>query len=71
VRDTQIKVLKDGREQVERIGPFEGDGHLPAMRPWAVIVREAVSEGRQIQPSFVDGLACAEVVDRLYASVGQ
>jgi predicted dehydrogenase len=71
VRDTHIKVLKDGQEQVERIGPFEGDGHLPAMRPWAVLVRDAVSEGRQIQPSFVDGLACSEVIDRLYASAGR
>jgi predicted dehydrogenase len=71
VRDTHIKVVKDGRQEVERIGPFEGDGHLPAMRPWAVIVREAVAEGRQIDPSFVDGLASAEVIDRLHAAAGQ
>jgi predicted dehydrogenase len=68
VRDTHITVLKDGRAEVERIGPFEGDGHLPAMRPWAVKVRNAVSNGRQIEPSFVDGVACSEVIDRLRAS---
>ena len=65
VRDTHITVLKDGHAQLERIGPFEGDGHLPAMRPWAVKVREAVSNGEQIRPSFVDGVACSEVIDRL------
>jgi predicted dehydrogenase len=68
VRDTHIRVLKDGQEEAQRIGPFEGDGHLPAMRPWAVMVREAVSEGRQIEPSFVDGLASAEVIARLLAA---
>lgn len=67
-RDTHIKLLKDGTEKVERIGPFEGDGHLPAMRPWAVKVREAVSEGRQIRPSFADGVACSQVIDRLRAA---
>jgi predicted dehydrogenase len=69
VRDTHITLLKDGNVEVERIGPFEGDGHLPAMRPWAVAVREAVSNGRQIQPSFVDGFACSEVIDRLHAAI--
>ncbi len=68
VRDTHITLLKDGRPQVERIGPFEGDGHLPAMRLWAVKVREAVANGHQIRPSFVDGLACSEVIDRLRAA---
>jgi predicted dehydrogenase len=68
VRDTHITWHKDGNVEVERIGPFEGDGHLPAMRPWAVAVREAVSNGRQIQPSFDDGLACSEVIDRLHAA---
>ena len=65
VRDTHITVLKDGAAHVERIGPFEGDGHLPAMRPWSVKVREAVANGEQIRPSFVDGVACSEVIERL------
>jgi predicted dehydrogenase len=65
LRDTRIRVLRDGQEQVERIGPFEGDGHLPAMRPWSVRVRDAVSQRDQIEPSFADGVACAEVMDRL------
>jgi predicted dehydrogenase len=68
MRDTYIKVLKDGKERVERIGPFAGDGHLPASLPWAVEIRDAVSSGHQIRPSFVDGLACSEVIDRLRAS---
>jgi predicted dehydrogenase len=69
VRDTEIKVVRERKEQVERIGPFEGDAHLPSMRPFAVKVREAVSERRQIEPSFAAGVAAAEVVDRLRAAI--
>src|ERR1700730_6042704 len=38
LRDTHIAMLNDGGEQTQRVGPFEGDAHLPAMRPWAVAV---------------------------------
>jgi predicted dehydrogenase len=69
VRDTEIKLLTGGKEQVERLGPFEGDAHLPSMRPYAKLVREAVSERRQIEPSFAAGVAASEVVDRLHASI--
>jgi len=69
VRDTEIRILSGGREMVERVGPFEGDGHLPALRPWSRLVREAVSEHRQIEPSFAAGVAVSEVVDRLHAAL--
>lgn len=45
--------------------PFSGDGHVPAMGPWAVRIREAIEQKRQIAPNFNDGLACAEVIDKL------
>jgi predicted dehydrogenase len=46
-----------------------GDPHLPAMRPWAALVREAVATRRPVAPSFADGVACAEVMDLLRANV--
>jgi predicted dehydrogenase len=52
---------------VEAFAPFEGDPHLPAMRPWAALVRDAVETRRQITPSFADGVACARVMDLLRA----
>lgn len=48
-----------------------GDPHLLPMRRWASMVREAVRRGTTSDPSipapptFDDGLACAEVMDRL------
>jgi predicted dehydrogenase len=50
---------------VQTFAPFDGDPHLPAMRPWAALVREAVETRRQITPSFADGVACARVMDML------
>jgi predicted dehydrogenase len=42
-----------------------GEPYLAAMRVWAGAVRDAVSSGRQIAPSFRDGVACAVVMDSL------
>jgi predicted dehydrogenase len=70
VRDTEIKVLSGGRERsVEHIGPFAGDGHLPALRPFSKKVRKAIEERRQFEPSFAAGVAASEVVDRMHASM--
>lgn len=69
VRDTEIRTLIGRQETVERVGPFPGDGHLPALRPWAKLVRDVVSEQRQIEPSFAAGLAASEVVDRVHAAL--
>jgi predicted dehydrogenase len=49
--------------------PVTGDVHEPSFTAWAELVRDAVRDGRQIEPSFRDGLACAEVMDRLRAGV--
>ncbi len=71
VRDAEIKIIKGGKEQVEHVGPFEGDAHLPAMRPWSKAIREAVTQRRQIVPSFGDGVACSQVVERLHAAMAK
>lgn len=68
VRTTEITVLTGGDKRTEEVGPFEGDAHLPAMRPFAAFVREAVSQHRQGEPSFAAGLAASEVVDHLLAT---
>ncbi len=68
VRDTTITVLSGRDERIERFGPFPGDAHLPALRPFSALVRDAVSERRQVEPSFDDGLAASRVVDQLLAS---
>jgi predicted dehydrogenase len=49
--------------------PSAGDPHLPAMRPWAALLRDAILERRQIAPSFADGVACAVVMDQLRAAM--
>jgi hypothetical protein len=65
---TELRVRRSGESPtVQAFEPFDGDPHLPAMRPWAALVREAVEKGRQITPSFADGVACARVMDMLRA----
>jgi predicted dehydrogenase len=68
-RDTRVTLFTARGRTEERFGPYPGDAHLPSMRRWAKVVHEAVSERRQIAPSFVDGVAAAEVVDRLHVAL--
>jgi len=69
VGSTELTLRRaDVAPQVTRFEPFDGDSHLPAIRPWLAQVRDAISEQRQIAPSFEDGVACADVMDRLRAS---
>jgi len=68
---TELHVRRPGEPAaVQTFAPFDGDPHLPAMRPWAALVREAVESRRQITPSFADGVACAQVMDMLRTSAG-
>ena len=68
VADSKIVVrrLDGSREEHERpvIG---GDPHLTPMRRWAEVVRDAVEQGIAPPgaPTFVDGLACARVLDAI------
>ena len=68
---SELRVRRAGEpDAVQTFARFDGDPHLPAMRPWATIVRGAVEERRQITPSFADGVACARVMDALRADAG-
>jgi predicted dehydrogenase len=64
--DRRIVVRRSDRtmEEIE-LPPRSGDPHAGALGGWAHAVAEAVTEGRQITPSFADGLACARVMDAL------
>ncbi len=42
----------------------EGDSHNQAMVTWAGLVRDAVTKGDQVAPSFVDGVACMRVMEQ-------
>jgi predicted dehydrogenase len=65
VADARIRLRRDDGKtrdiEVDR-GP---DPHLEPMRRWAGLVRDAVRDRRQVEPSFADGLACDRVLDRL------
>jgi predicted dehydrogenase len=62
----ELSLLRRGREPERHVfREGETDPHLPAMRFWAAKVCQAVAERRQIAPSFKEGVACAEVMDRL------
>jgi len=65
VADARLTLRRDdGTGRVVEVdnGP---DPHLEPMRRWAAIVRDAVHDGRQVEPSFADGLACDEVLEQL------
>lgn len=62
---SDIRVLGSADDREIRIEPFKGDPHLPAMRPWIGMVRDAIAERRQIAPNFADGVVCAEIIECL------
>ncbi len=68
IGSTENHVRGSREDRTITFPPFDGDPHLPAIRPWAATMRAAITERRQIAPSFEDGLACAEVMDRLRAT---
>jgi predicted dehydrogenase len=65
VGDARLVVRRRDRDRQEIGFPSgTGDSHHAAMTAWAAEVRDAVMEGRQIAPSFADGLACMRVMDQ-------
>ena len=46
-----------------------GDPHLTAMTAWACEIWRSVVGGRQVAPSFDDGVACARVMEQLKSTV--
>jgi predicted dehydrogenase len=65
--DERTLTLRRPRQDdiVETIAPPEGDVHMGGLMPWLAAVRESLRTGRQIQPSFDDGVATAEVMDAM------
>lgn len=59
----------DAREEVTVEAGTGGDPHLLPMERWAEVVRDCVRDGASPAdvPTFIDGVACAEVMDRLRA----
>jgi hypothetical protein len=55
-----------GSTEVFRVDQH-GDNHRLEMAPYAEVVRDALRTGTVAPdvPSFVDGLACADIMDRL------
>ena len=60
----EIRRFDTGTEKIAFDLPA-GDPHESGLRPWLGEVITAVRDGRQIAPSFEDGLAAAAAMDRL------
>ena len=60
----------DGTKDEIELPARTGDPHAGALGAWAHAVADAVADGRQITPSFHDGLACARVLDALRGGWG-
>ena len=69
VADARVVVRGHDGSRREHAATTAGDPHLEPMRRWAAVVRDSVRR-RHLPagaPTFVDGLACARVLDRLRA----
>ena len=64
-----LRRLDGTREEVELEGRT-GDPHAGALGAWAHVIADAVASGRQVAPSFADGLACRRVLDAMLAGWG-
>ena len=58
----------DGTRAQFDFPPSSGDPHETAMTGWAREIWRAVLEGRQVTPSFDDGLACSRIMDLFRSS---
>jgi predicted dehydrogenase len=63
-----LQRVDGSREQFE-FEPPPGDPHETAMTAWAFEIWRAVVEGRQVTPSFDDGVACARVMEQFRSAV--
>jgi hypothetical protein len=68
VDERVILLRRPGNEVVTiEFAPPEGDPHDPGMLAWLTEVVAAVREREQVEPTFEDGVAVAEVMDGLRA----
>jgi predicted dehydrogenase len=65
VADARIALRRDDGSQRDIEVEKGADPHLEPMLRWAELVRDAVRDHRQIEPSFADGLACDRVLEQL------
>jgi predicted dehydrogenase len=68
VADSRLTIRRFDGSREERERPSTGgDPHLLPMRGWIEVIRDAVEEGvaPPDAPTFVDGLACARVLDAI------
>jgi len=62
--DVRVVLQKvDGTRAQFDFAPPPGDPHQTAMTSWAREIWRSVIEGRQVAPSFEDGLACSRVME--------
>ena len=65
---SDLVVLRPDREPERYSFEICEDPHEPGLSLWTAKVRDAVTDGRQIVPSFNEGLACVQVLDALRAA---
>jgi predicted dehydrogenase len=65
----RLGLLAGEGDQAFEFPPAAGEAHEPALTPWLTTVRDALAAGRQIAPSFDDGVAVAEAMDQLRANL--
>jgi predicted dehydrogenase len=65
VADARIVLRRDDGSRRDIEVETAADPHLGSMQRWAELVRDAVRDHRQIEPSFADGLACDRVLEQL------
>ena len=65
VADSRLTLQRDGGTRDVVAVDNGADPHVEPMRRWAEVVRDAVRDHRQVEPSFSDGLACDQVLDQL------
>lgn len=66
VDDSRLALWRP-RAEVETLhfSPTSGDPHIPALTGWLTQVCSALRDNRQVTPSFDDGVAVADVIERL------
>jgi predicted dehydrogenase len=70
-REERIRraVLASEGELIMQLPPPRGDVHEPLLTGWLGRIKEALAAGRQISPSFDDGVAVADVLEKLKANL--
>ena len=70
VNSTELRLVRPGAApaEAERYPIGERDPHQPAIGLWLRELGQAVLDGRQLKPSFAEGVACDIVLERLRAA---